>query len=220
MLAFLLLVAATVLLIGFLGGAQYRVRTVIVNGNRLAFAESVVRESGVLGTSVFRIDTRAVAERLVQHPAIAQATVRAFYPDTVVIELVEREPASAWITPERTWLVDRDGRVIGSDEQVTVPQVEVHDGLTLQLGASVPRAVARAVPAIVERYGDRLARLEYDGADGLVLVLAGGQRVVLGGAERLDEQLAVLDALLARDATWLHLDVRDPDRPVLWRVRP
>jgi len=219
-LALLLLLGGAVLLVGFLEGEQYRVRTVIVHGNRLAFSDVVVRESGVLGAPVFLVDTQAVAERLVAHPAIARATVRAFYPDTVVIDLVEREPASVWVTREGSWLVDQDGFVIGSGEWEAGPHVQAGADLSLRPGQRVPRTIAQALPVLLERYGDRLARLEYRSVDGLVLVLTGGERVVLGDAERLGEQLAVLDAILGRDDTWLHLDLRDPERPVLWRVRP
>lgn len=219
-LALLLLIGGAVLLVGFLEGEQYHVRTVIVKGNRFAFADTVIRDSGVLGMSVFRVDTQAVAERLIQHPAIAQATVRAYYPDTVTIEVVEREPASVWIAGDVSWLVDREGRVIGSGDQDGVPHVEVEGGLALQPGGIVPRTVAQALPVVAERYGARLARLEYRSADGLVLVFTSGERIVLGDAERLVEQLAVLDAILARPDAWLHLDLRDPDRPVLWKVSP
>lgn len=219
-LALLLLIGGGVLLVGFLEGEQYRVRTVVVNGNRLAFADTVIRDSGVLGLSVFRVDTQAVAQRLVQHPAIARATVRAYYPDTVAIDLVEREPASVWMTREGSWLVDREGLVIGSGDQDGVPHVDVEGGLALQPGGRVPSTVAKALPVVVERYADRLARLEYRSADGFVLVFTGGERVVLGDAERFAEQLAVLDAILTRKDRWLHLDLRDPDRPVLWTVSP
>ncbi len=219
LLAVLLLVGCVVLLVGFLEGEQYRVRTVIVQGNRIAFAEAVIRESGVLGTSVFRVDTQAVAEQLVQHPAIARATVRASYPDTVTIEVVEREPASVWVTRDGSWLVDREGLVIGPGDREGIPHLVCDDGTVLQAGASVPRTVVQALPELLARYGDRLARIEYRAADGLVLVFRGGERVVLGDAERLAEQLAVLDAILARGDSWLHLDVRDPERPVQWRIQ-
>ncbi len=219
LLAVLLLVGCVVLLVGFLEGEQYRVRTVIVQGNRIAFAEAVVRESGVLGMSVFRVDTQAVAERLVQHPAIARATVRAYYPDTVTIEVVEREPASVWVTRDGSWLVDREGLVIGRGDREGIPHLVCDDGMVLQAGSSVPRTVVQALPELLARYGDRLARIEYRAADRLVLVFRGGERVVLGDAERLAEQLAVLDAILARGDTWLHLDVRDPERPVQWRIQ-
>lgn len=219
LLALLLLVGGLVLLVGFLEGEQYRVRTVIVHGNRLAFADAVVRESGVLGQSVFRIDTQAVAERLVMHPAIAAATVRSIYPDTVVIDVVERQPTSVWMTEQGNWLIDSEGRVIGNGEATDLPHVRVSGSFTLQPGGRVPGTVARAVPELVKRYADRLAGLEYRPAEGLILVFAGGERIILGDAERLADQLAVLNALEAQGTSWLHLDLRDPDRPVLWRVR-
>ncbi|MFN3336785.1 MAG: cell division protein FtsQ/DivIB, partial [Thermomicrobium sp.] len=218
LLALLLLIGGLVLLVGFLEGEQYRVRTVIVHGNRLAFADVVVRESGVLGQSVFRIDTQAVADRLVMHPAIAAATVRSLYPDTVVIELVERQPASVWITEQGNWLVDSEGRIIGNGEATDLPHVRVSGGFLLQRGGHVPGTVAQAVPELVERYAARLAGLEYRPAEGLILVFAGGERIILGDAERLADQLAVLNALEAQGTSWFYLDLRDPDRPVLWRL--
>ncbi|MCS7050203.1 MAG: FtsQ-type POTRA domain-containing protein [Thermomicrobium sp.] len=216
--ALLLVIGGGVLLVGFLEGPQYRVRTVVVNGNRLTFAESIVRESGVLGQSVFRVDTQAVADRLARHPAIAAATVRALYPDSVVIDLVEREPASVWVTGGTSWLVDGEGRVIGDGEAAVLPHVQVGGDLALQPGGRVPRTVARALPVLTQRFADRLIQFEYRPADGLVVVFQGGERIVFGDAERLPEQLAVIEALVARGMSWFHLDLRDPDRPVLWQV--
>lgn len=219
-LAALLVVAGAVLLVGFLGGSQYQVRTVVVRGNQLAFAEEVARESGVLGRSVFLIDTQDVARRIVSHPAIARATVRAFYPDTVVIDVVERVPASVWANESGTWLVDGEGRVIGTGDLPGLPHVRVASSLSLVPGQRVPPSVAAALAEVTRRYAGRLGGLAYRPGDGLVLVFVGGERILLGDAERLAEQLAVLDALLAEGRGFLHLDLRDPDRPVLWQIAP
>lgn len=219
-LAALLLIGDLVLLVGFLEGEQYRVRTVIVEGNRLTFADSIVRESGILGAPLFRLDTQVVAQRLVTHPAIAAATVRTVYPDTVVIELVERVPASVWLSDRGTWLVDAAGRVIGQGEIAGLPQVRLGKDAALIVGSRLPGNVGAAVPLVASRYGDRLLQIQYHAADGLTLIFAGGGRVIIGYGERLPEELSVVDTLLARQESWLHLDVRDPDRPVLWRVTP
>ncbi len=216
--AVLLLVGCAVLLLGFLEGQPYRVRTVIVRGNQLTFADTIARESGVLGESVFRIDTQAIAERIAAHPAVAAVTVQTYYPDTVVIELVERVPRSVWIAGETSWLVDGQGHVIGPGTVTGLPVVEVDESVHLHAGAKVPWSIAAGLPVIVQRYGDRLDLLQYRADDGLIVVVRGGARIILGDAERLPEQLAVLDALFARGETWLHADLRDPDRPVIWSV--
>jgi hypothetical protein len=49
---------------------------------------------------------------------------------------------------------------------------------------------------------------------GITLRLADKREIIFGGADRIPEKLAVLEAILTQlDADWSMLDLTEPDRP-------
>ncbi len=62
------------------------------------------------GDNIFRADLRAAARDLLQHPWVADAKLHRELPQTVVVEVTERQPAAA-VHLEALYLVDRAGKV-------------------------------------------------------------------------------------------------------------
>lgn len=61
------------------------------------------------GTNLFEVRTAPIENRLKTLPAVADAHVRVSLPDTLVVEVVEREPILVWAVGETRFLVDREG---------------------------------------------------------------------------------------------------------------
>ncbi len=211
--ALLLSVGLAVLAAGFLTSSEFVVQRVIVQGNNLAYADSIVAASGALGQSVFRLDTEAVAQRVVAHPAVASAEVSTQFPDLVVVRLHERTPVLVWQTGQRAALVDQHGWVIAEGFDPKLPRVVQFQGNLPPVGRQVPPELVQAARVLGERLGPRLKTLEYDPSLGLVAHLADDRSVVFGTADRLPVKLSVLDAALGLAERWRRLDVREPDRP-------
>lgn len=214
--ALALAVGLSVLVGGFLTAKTYTVRTVEVRGARLATADEVVQESGALGQSLFWLRPDDVARRITRHPAVIAASVHPIFPDRVIISLQERVPVLVWVAGGQPYLIDGQGWVIAQGDQATLPHVSQADGTPPQLGSKLPTSSVQAASTIVQRTKGQQVSLLYSSKLGLTLIYADGRSVVFGDATRLADQLAVFQALLARDQSWLRLDLRDPDRPVIW----
>ncbi len=93
--------------------------------------EALVGAFGVPdGTSLFRLETAPVEARLRDLPAVAEARVAVSLPDTIVVEVTERDPILVWAAGTTLFLVDRDGVlfVSPSPESVVVADLRtVHD---------------------------------------------------------------------------------------------
>ena len=63
-------------------------------------------------TAMPLLDVSAIRERLLDYGWVKDARVSRRFPDTLVIDIVEREPAALWQDEDRLTLIDRDGVVL------------------------------------------------------------------------------------------------------------
>ncbi len=211
--AFLLSVGLSVLVFGFLFSNDFPVRVVVVEGNNVAYADSIVERSGAMGKSIFTLDTGDVARLVADHPAVASADVRAELPDTIVVQVRERLPEVVWQTGDQTVLVDDHGRVIASGDDKSLPRVIQTSGTAPSPGERVPADIVQAATYLTQELGTSLTALGYDSTSGLIAQLDSGRTVVLGSGDRIPLKLSVLSSALKMSQQWSRLDVREPDRP-------
>ena len=211
--AFLLSIGLSVLAFGFLTSGDFVVRSVVVNGQSLAYADTIVAASDTLGASIFHLDTRAVAQRVAQHPAVAAADVSARFPDQVVINLDERVPVLAWQLGDRAVLIDTYGWVIAEGFDPNLPHVVQSDGQLPAVGTRIPAERVQAARYVSEQIGADLGTLAYSDNTGLTAQLQDGHTLVLGEADRMPLKLSVYSAARSIAQDWTQLDVREPDPP-------
>jgi cell division septal protein FtsQ len=164
----------------------------------------------VPGENLLNLDEEAVSERLRWQPWIKRVHVERQLPDTVRIEIVEREVA-AILVGEKTFLVDRDGYLFKEMEEADYdPELLVIVGLnaTQLVKMGEERRVRQTLTEImtVKREYETMglsryypvAEVHWDDVSGMTLVAAGRQRFVLGTGDfpaklrRLGEVLAHL----------------------------
>lgn len=117
--------------------------------------------------SILGVDVADVRERLLELPAVSDATVRKIYPDQLEVSLTERHPVARWTSDGVTFLVDASGAEIGLAEPYDkrLPLV-IGDGAA-DNALIIIRAMGR-YPAIKEglvaysRLADRRWDLIYD----------------------------------------------------------
>ncbi len=160
------------------------------------------------GTSLFRLDPRAVAARVEAIPEIRRADVVREFPNRVVITVEERRPFTLVHAGRLHWL-DEEGRLLGAAPEAVVPQVPVVSGLSdeeLAAMRSAPSPKALAAIALIRallRTGSTLAaeisEIDMSRKDGPLLYTLDGVEVRLG-TEDWEERLARLEGVLARVA--------------------
>jgi len=198
------------------------VREVRVVGLERLDAAAVVAASGVeVGDPALRIRPRTVARRVAELVLVRDAVVGRDGVGTVVIEVTERAPVYAVVHGRTSRLVDRDGVVVEEGREDVLPVVRV---------ATSPPEVGELVVAHVALANAHRAWLGLSGplrsqvetvqavdVDGLTFVLSSGVSVVFGRAERIEEKVRAIGAVLDDvGSTGLRvLDVRVPGFPVV-----
>ncbi len=184
-------------------------------------ARQVLDAAGLeLGTSTLRLRLNQVEQRVAALPDVRAVTARRLDPLTVVIEVVEREPELVVEGRGGRVLVGRDGVVLAAADEV-LPVIVLRGALP-EPGASVSGspALANAHRAWRQLSGPlraQVVELDARGPDELTLTLRSGIEVRFGRAERVDEKVRALGAVLedVDGAEVAVIDVRAPSTPVV-----
>lgn len=121
-----------------IGDAGFRVRSVDVQGIRRMDPKPVYRLALEEKTTALPlVDVAGIRERLLDYGWVKDARVSRRFPDTLVIDIVERKPAALWQDDNRLSLIDGEGVVLDR-----VPVSRMPD-LPLLIGKG---ANAQAVP--------------------------------------------------------------------------
>jgi cell division protein FtsQ len=174
-----------------------------------------------LGTSTLRLRLGAVEERVEGLALVREATARRLDPLTVRIEVAERQPSLNVRHGDERRLVDREGIVLADGWVDGLPEVRL-SGEVPAPGEAVDAdpALANAHRAWRSLSGPlraEVVRYDAGGGDELTLRLRSGTQVRFGRAERVDEKVRALGAVLedVADLEVAVIDVRAPSRPVI-----
>lgn len=205
-------------------GPFWRIRDVAIEGAHNVTVDAVVAASGLVGAQSFTASAARARERIVRLPAVRDARVEIQVPDHARVMLSERVPIARWIAGGGESFVDREGVLFTSLDPRGAPDLRVTDERT-------PRQAGdRLDPALVDA-AIKLARLGPQdlrpdatsprvvlaaGAAGLVLRVAAGWEIRFGGAERIDEKIALARRFLRdnQQRKLDYVDVRSADQIV------
>lgn len=195
----------------------------VAGADRLTEAEVRDASELELGRSTLRLRLGRVERRVERLPLVRAADARRLDPLTVLIEVVEREPALVVEGGGATRLVDREGVVMQDEELEGLPRVSLDEeppapGETVGEVAALRNAFA-AWRALSGPLRTEVVHYEAGGPDDLSLRLASGVQVRFGRAERVDEKVRALGVILedAGDEEVSEIDVRAPSAPVVVR---
>ena len=103
------------------GDAGFRVKSIDVRGIRRMDPRPVYELAADQKTTAMPLlDVTAIRQRLLEYGWVKDARVSRRFPDTLVIDIVEREPAALWQDEDRLTLIDREGVVL---DRVPVSQM-------------------------------------------------------------------------------------------------
>lgn len=133
------------------GSAGFRVNRIETRGisrmDRAQVLDAAVKEQA---RAMPLVDLQAIRGRLLQMGWVQEARVSRRLPDTLVIEIVERQPAAIWQHQRRLALVDANGRLI---ERVRLtgkplPDLPIVIGRNAQYQIGSLRALLKSAPAL------------------------------------------------------------------------
>lgn len=189
----------------------FGIEEVRIGGQRQTAELAVVEALGIDHKSLLTLDAAAARARVAALPWVAQVSVRKLYPNTLAVDLIERQPFALWQDEGVIRIVDREGSPIiryDGNGFAELPLV-VGEGANRRAAAIWPEVLAFPRIAAQVRAAVLVANRRWD------LHLENGVTVKLPekGADRALARLVDLDVtqqLLARDLTVV--DLRLPDR--------
>jgi len=207
-------------------GPFWRIRDIAIEGAHHVAVDAVVTASGLLEAQTFTASAARAREGLLHLPAVRDARIEIRIPDRARVVLSERVAIARWISSAAgtEWFVDAEGVLFSSLDPRGAPDIRVTDEQKARLAGD------RLDPALIEA-ATKLARLGPQdlrpdatsprvvltaGATGLVLRVSAGWEIRFGGAERIDDKIALARRFL-RDNPQRKLDyvdVRSPDQIV------
>lgn len=193
----------------------------VVGTERLAPEEVLEHAAVELGSSSVRLRPAEVEARVAALPLVRSASVRRLDPLTVRVEVVERAPVLRVEGRDAAVLLDRDGVVVDEAAGEDLPVVRIAETAPepgSRVDVSPAAANAHAVwQGLSGPLRATVVTYEAAGPDELTLRLASGVQVRFGRAERLDEKVRALGAVLedVGDTPVQGVDVRAPRAPAV-----
>ena len=118
-------VTSAILLTGWAGYAaslylttasHFEVKKFSVSGLKHMDENQLLAKAGFeAGTNVFRVDLRAIRERVEQLPWVRHAMVERVFPDQIIIKVIEREPIGLARIQGEIYQLDIDGKILDPD---------------------------------------------------------------------------------------------------------
>lgn len=205
-------------------GPFWRIRDVAIEGAHHVTVDAVVAASELLGAQSFTASTAGARARLVKLPAVREARVEIRIPDRARVLLTERVAVARWVSGGTELFVDADGVLFSSLDPRAAPDARVTDEQKArQPGDRLDPALVDAATKLL-RLGPADLRPDATsprvvlaaGANGLVLRVAAGWEIRFGGAERIDDKIALARRFLRdnQQRKLDYVDVRSPDQIV------
>ncbi len=189
------------------------VRSVKVEGvPARAVKDITVRADVAMGTPLARVDTAAIARRVIASATLAEVVVTRAWPSTIVISASPRVPVVAVKNPQgQVQVVDLHGVAYAS---VSAPPKGVPLINTVQNPPSKDslRAGITVMQALSSSQRARVSNVTVSGANLVTLTLR-GVTVVWGGASEPGLKVKVITALLSQKGVRT-IDVSAPRTPV------
>jgi cell division protein FtsQ len=131
------------------GNAGFRVRSVAVQGTRRMDPKPIYRIAlDQRATALPLVDVTAIRERLLDYGWVKDARVSRRYPDTLVVDIVERAPAALWQDGDRLSLIDAEGHVLDKVAVTRMPDLPLLVGAGANSHARGLDALLRRAPTI------------------------------------------------------------------------
>lgn len=211
----------------FMTSSAFGVTEIVVMGSSHLSSAEVARLCDVdLGTNIMRVPTRAIRDRLLTTPRVAEATVSRRLPGTLVVRLVEREGVALLPCGQQFAELDPAGLPVEFHRLISALGLPVITGVTaggVTLGTRVEGAEVSAALGAAAALGTagrvRISEVNVDAAAEVVLYTRAGLPIYVGPAVGLEAKVAalmgILDDIEEAGLAASYVDVRYPRYPVV-----
>ena len=202
------------------GDAGFRVRSVDVQGIKRMDPRPVYEIAlDQKTTAMPLLDVSAIRQRLLEYGWVKDARVSRRFPDTLVIDIVERKPAALWQDEDRLTLIDAEGAVLDRVPVSEMPDLPLLIGKGANTHAVALDKLLSQAPALKAQ----LVSATWVGERRWNLSLQTGETIMLpegtAAATTALTRFAKMDkssGLLGRG--YIHFDMRNPNNTMTVRL--
>ena len=202
------------------GDAGFRVKSIDVRGIKRMDPRPVYELAADQRTTAMPlVDVAGIRQRLLEYGWVKDARVSRRFPDTLVIDIVERQPAALWQDEDRLTLIDAEGVVLDRVPVAQMPDLPLLIGKSanehaVALGALLDKApTLRAQLVSATWVGERRWDLSFQSGETLMLPEGDGPAsIALSRFAKMDKS----SGLLGRG--YIHFDMRNPGKTMTVRL--
>ncbi len=131
------------------GNAGFRVKSIDVRGIKRMDPRPVYELAADQKTTAMPlVDVSAIRNRLLEYGWVKDARVSRRFPDTLVIDIVERTPAALWQDEDRLTLIDKEGVVLDRVPVAQMPDLPLLIGKSANAHAVALEGLLDKAPAL------------------------------------------------------------------------
>jgi cell division protein FtsQ len=183
---------------------RFELKTVAISGNRMASREVLLQRLNIVPeTPLVKLSAAQLQRALEAEPLLAGAQVGQRWPDTLVVQVQERQAAFAVKSGGVWWETDVDGVAFRSvaAPAATLPQILRREGAPLRPGATLSGPTLETLRTCLQWSREhpefRLASISLESGGKVCLNSDGGMPVRLGTPVELERKLETLTRLVA-----------------------
>jgi cell division protein FtsQ len=199
------------------GNAGFRVKSVAVQGTRRMDPKPIYRIAlDQRSTALPLVDVATIRQKLLRYGWVKDARVSRRLPDTLVIDIVEREPAPLWQDDQRLSLIDREGVVLDRVKVSDMPDLPLLIGPGANAHSNELNLLLASVPTLKPQLesaswiGGRRWDLNFQSGETVVLPEGVGEaKMALAKFARLDKSAGLLGRGIKR------FDLRIPGKMIV-----
>jgi cell division protein FtsQ len=202
----------------------FLLRHIEISGNRLLAKEEILDRLGLKHrVNLWQTDPEGLARNLLKLPAIRRVTVERKFPDTLIIQVVEREPLCLVDSPKGLLELDEAGVILSVGRTEAAGTLPVLTGLKgFQLVPGLPGRIQHVlypegVKLLLAAGADLRQEISQVDVGHFRVYTVDSIQVEFGDTTNLPEKMATLRALLARSdrRRMVEIDLRAPAQPVI-----
>ncbi|MBS3943773.1 MAG: FtsQ-type POTRA domain-containing protein [Dethiobacter sp.] len=182
------------------GDALFSVKEIQISAPANFDRNTLLELSGIrAGTSIFWINSRQAAQRLLEEPAVLSAEVTRVFPSAIAINVTGRAPFAYILIEGDCWFVDSEGLIYRQASRLTgsLPVITGVERDQLVLGQPLKDpdragALKAFIAALAAEPDLNLSELNLADSKNMVLYTTAGLKVLLGDSGNMARKLALL----------------------------
>ena len=203
----------------------FHVNNVQVNGSAHLTSQEITSIAAVSDDStLLRLDSKGIKERLEDNAWVQNAAIHRVFPDTIVIDITEREPgAVVKINDRSNWVISTDGAWLSAattdDWENAMKIIDVSPSMPAPISGAMcaDGGINNALDILNSISDDLRSRIVSISAESSIktsLNLVDGVTVAFGDSSDIEVKEAVINSLLNEyEGRISYINVRVPTRP-------